>query len=72
MEGLLTIDDFEKRIKQELEPISQLPDASKAHIIASIVASAELIYSEKKVDPTLAQFSKWIAERVEERNRLYM
>jgi hypothetical protein len=72
MEGLLTINDFEKRIKQELEQISQLPDASKAHIIASIVASAELIYSEKKIDPTLAQFSKWMAERIEERNRIYM
>ncbi len=72
MEGLLTIDDFEKRVKQELEQIPQLPDANKAHIIASIVASAELIYSEKKLDPTLAQFSKWMAERIEERNKLYM
>ncbi|MFX1465563.1 MAG: hypothetical protein ACFFA5_03735 [Promethearchaeota archaeon] len=72
MEGLLTIDDFEKRVKQELEQIPQLPDANKAHIIASIVASAELIYAEKKEDPTLAQFSKWIAERIEERNKLYI
>ena len=72
LDGLLTVDDFEKRVKNELEEVPQLPDASKAHIIASIVAAAEFIYSEKKVDPTLAQFSKWMAERIEERNRLYM
>jgi len=72
MDGLLTINDFEKRVKQELTQIPQLSDASKAHIIASIVASAELIYSEKKVDPTLAQFGKWMAERIEERKRLYI
>ena len=70
--GLLTIDDFEKRVKKELEQIPQLPDASKAHIIASIVAAAEFIYSEKKMDPTLTNFTKWMAERIEQRNRLYM
>jgi hypothetical protein len=72
IDELLTIDDFEKRVKKDLEHISQLPDRSKAHIIASIVAAAEFIYSEKKVDPSLTHFAKWIAERLEERNRLYM
>ncbi|MFX1519692.1 MAG: hypothetical protein ACFFCD_07215 [Promethearchaeota archaeon] len=72
VDGILTINDFEKRVKKEVEKIPQLPDATKAHIIASIVAAAEFIYSEKKVDPTLTHFTKWIAERIEERKRLYM
>ncbi|MEM3586078.1 MAG: hypothetical protein QXO71_02045 [Candidatus Jordarchaeaceae archaeon] len=70
VDGILTLDDFEKRILSLIKPEIK-SEPARTHVAASLISMAELVCEEAEEDPSLEEFIEFIETRQKEIDRIY-